>query len=48
MSHLSGHSTGVVTVLAVLGVVGLRLVLKTAKLGLLLAAAVLVYLSYLR
>ena len=48
VSHLSGHSTGVVTVLAVLGVVGLRLVLKTAKLGLLLAAAVLVYLSYLR
>ena len=44
---MSAHSTGLVAVVAVLIVVGLRLLLKTAKLGLLLAA-VLVYVLYLR
>jgi hypothetical protein len=44
---MSVHSTGVVTLVAVLIVVGLRLLLKTAKIGLLLAA-VLLYLLYFR
>jgi len=47
LSELSGHSSGVIVVIAVLGVVGLRLLLKTAKLGLLLAAPALVYLLHL-
>jgi hypothetical protein len=44
---MSVHSTGLVTVVAVLIMVGLRLLLKTAKLGLLLAV-VLVYVLYMR
>jgi hypothetical protein len=47
MSQLSFHSTSVITVIAFLGVVGLRLLFKTAKLGLLLAAPALVYLLHL-
>jgi hypothetical protein len=43
---LSLHSTGAVAVIAVLGVIGMRLVLKTAKLGLLLAAPALMYLLH--
>ena len=46
MSHLNLHSTGVVAVVAVLGLVGIGLVLKTAKLGLLLAAPALLYLLH--
>jgi hypothetical protein len=48
VSHLSLHSTGVVAVVAVLGIVGMRLLLKTAKLGLLLAAPALLYLLHQR
>ena len=47
MSQLSIHSTGVVAVVAVIALVGIRLILKTAKLGLLLAAPALVYLLHL-
>jgi hypothetical protein len=47
LSHLSLHSTGA-AVIAVIGVIGVRLVLKTAKLGLLLAAPALVYLLHQR
>ena len=46
VSHLSLHSTGVVAMIAVLAVVGMRLLLKTAKLGLLLAAPALMYLLH--
>jgi hypothetical protein len=46
VSHLSLHSPSVVAVIAVLAVVGMRLLLKTAKLGLLLAAPALVYLLH--
>ena len=47
MSQLSLHSTSAVAVIAVLGIVGLRLVFKTAKLGLLLVAPALLYLLHL-
>jgi hypothetical protein len=47
LSDLSLHSTGA-AVIAVIGVIGVRLVLKTAKLGLLLAAPALVYLLHQR
>jgi len=48
LSHLSLHSTGIVAVIAVISVIGMRLVLKTAKLGLLLAAPALMYLLHQR
>ena len=47
LSQLGIHSTGVVAVVAVIALVGIRLILKTAKLGLLLAAPALVYLLHL-
>ena len=47
VSQLSLHSTSAVAVIAVLGIVGLRLVFKTAKLGLLLVAPALLYLLHL-
>jgi hypothetical protein len=46
VSHLSLHSTGIVALIAVLALVGMRLLLKTAKLGLLLAAPALMYLLH--
>jgi hypothetical protein len=48
VSHLSLHSTGIVAVISVIGLVGMRLLLKTAKLGLLLAAPALMYLLHQR
>jgi len=47
VSQLSLHSTSAVAVIALLGIAGLRLLFKTAKLGLLLAAPALVYLLHL-
>ena len=48
VSYLSVHATSVVAVVAVLGIVGLRLLLKTAKIGLLMVAPILMYLLHLR
>ena len=47
MSELRGHSSGVIVVIAVLGVVGPRLLIKAAKLGLLLAVPAVMYLLHL-
>jgi hypothetical protein len=41
---LSLHSTGIIAVIVVIGLIGLRLLLKTAKPGLLFAAPALAYL----
>ena len=45
--QLSQHPTAVIAAIAVLGIVGLRILFKTAKLGLLLAAAAAAYLLHL-
>jgi hypothetical protein len=47
VSQLSLHSAGVVAMVAMLGVIGIRLVLKTAKLGVLLAVPAIMYLLHL-